>query len=153
MPGRPAVPARRATNIIPPTGTAVRTPLHRWIEAKGTPLYKPVVFFMSDGQHVARESWQPALEELLNQRPSVLNPEVVCFGFGDANMADLQKIATRFAFQSKDVDPVVQVREIMNALISSIRTSSQSFSDPAKADGLHLDVPEDRFVSLEKFTL
>lgn len=121
--------------------------------AKGTPMYKPVVFFMSDGQHVAREPWAAARAQLLDQRPSVLNPEIVCFGFGDAEMTDLQQIATRFAFQSTDRDPVVQVREIMSALISSIRTSSQSFSDPGKADGLHLDVPEEHFVSLDKFTL
>lgn len=120
---------------------------------RGTPLYKPVVFLMSDGQHMARESWKASLDELTNQRPSVLNPEIVCFGFGDAEMDDLRAIATRFAFLSRDTDPVSQVREVMHALLSSIRTSSQSFSDPSKADGLHLDVPAEKFVQLEKFTL
>ena len=57
--------------------------------------------------------------------------------------------STRFAFAVKDNDPVMQVREIMNALIGSIRTTSTSFRDPAQAQGLHLETPTEFFTPLE----
>ncbi len=118
---------------------------------KGTPVYRPVVFFMSDGAHQAREDWVPALGQLRD--PSwKFRPEVVSFGFSDAQDAALQRIATRYAFRAKDSDPAAQVREIMNALIGSIVTTSTSFRDPAQTGGLHLDVPTDHFTQLPTLT-
>jgi uncharacterized protein YegL len=118
---------------------------------KGTPLYRPVVFFMSDGEHMAREDWQQQLTAL-RDKTWKFAPEIVSFGFGDANEDAIRKIATRFAFLAKDSDPVMQVREIMNALIGSIRTTSTSFRDPGQADGLHLDVPAQYFTPLESLS-
>jgi uncharacterized protein YegL len=114
---------------------------------KGTPVYRPVVFFMSDGQHTAHENWESALERL-KDRSWKFAPEIVAFGFGDADGGTIQRIATRYAFAAKQTDPVVQVREIMNALIGSIRTTSTSFRDPAQADGLHLETPAEFFTPL-----
>jgi len=119
---------------------------------KGTPFYRPVVFFMSDGQHQAREQWEPALNSLKD--PSwKLAPEVVTFGFAEALSDPLQRIATRYAFRSKDRDPVDQVREIMQALLNSIRTTSSSFRDPNQADGLHIEAPSEHFAELPRMTL
>jgi uncharacterized protein YegL len=115
--------------------------------AKGTPVFRPVVFFMSDGEHQAREDWQPALDAL-RDRSWKYSPEIVAFGFGDAKADALRRIATRYAFMCKDEDPILQVREIMNALIGSIRTTSGSLQDPTKAQGLHLDASSDRFTPL-----
>jgi uncharacterized protein YegL len=131
-----------------------RTAIDRGLRSmpKGTPFYRPVVFFMSDGQHQSREAWEPALEALRD--PSwKLAPEVVTFGFADATTDALSRIATRFAFKSKDVDPTEQVREIMSALINSIRTTSSSFRDPAQADGLHIEAPAEHFAELPRMTL
>lgn len=114
---------------------------------KGTPVYRPVVFFMSDGQHQARENWSAALEELRDPNWK-FRPEIVAFGFGDANHEALRKIATRYAFASKEADPAMQVREILNALIGSIRTTSTSFTDPAQAQGLHVEAPSEYFTPL-----
>jgi uncharacterized protein YegL len=120
--------------------------------AKGTPVYRPVVFFMSDGEHQAREDWIPALEEL-HDPTWKFRPEVVAFGFGDANAEALRRIATRYAFLSRDADPAVQVREILNALIGSIRTTSTSLADPAQAQGLHVDAPQEYFTPLPALEL
>jgi len=121
---------------------------------KGTPFYRPVVFFMSDGEHTAKEQWDAALDDLRDNSWK-LAPEIVCFGFGDAerNTAPLQHIATRFAFVAKETDPPAQVREIMKALQNSIRTTSQSFRDPAQAEGLHIDAPTEYCTQLPKMTL
>jgi uncharacterized protein YegL len=114
---------------------------------KGTPVYRPVAFFMSDGEHMAREDWKPALDQL-RDKSWKFAPEVVAFGFGNANREVIRRVATRFSFEAKDQDPVVQVREIMNALIGSIRTTSTSFRDPSQAQGLHLEAPAEYFTPL-----
>jgi len=114
---------------------------------KGTPIYRPVVFFMSDGMHQAREDWVPALE-LLRDPKWKFRPEEVTFGFADAKGDALGRIANRYAFMAKDRDPAVQVREIMNALIGSIVTTSTSFRDPTQTGGLHLNTPTEHFAQL-----
>ncbi|WP_328328288.1 VWA domain-containing protein [Kribbella sp. NBC_00382] len=119
---------------------------------KGTPFYRPVVFFMSDGEHIAREDYRQALSELKDPNWK-LAPEVVSFGLGEAKVEPLKEIATRFAFMAKDTDPAVAVKEIINALISSIRTTSRSFHDPNQADGLHIDAPSELFTPLPKMSL
>ena len=120
--------------------------------AEGTPIYRPVVFFMSDGVHQAREDWTESLAQLRD--PSwKFNPEVVTFGMGDSQPEALQKIATRFAFVAKSADPVVQVREILQALIGSIRTTSTSMVDPTKQEGLYLDAPSEHFTQLPRLEI
>jgi uncharacterized protein YegL len=121
---------------------------------KGTPFYRPVVFFMSDGAHQSRvhPDWSQAYRELTD-RTWKLAPEIVAFGFGDAQADTLSKVATRYAFMSKDSDPATQVREIMHALLSSIRTASASFRDPSQADGLTIDAPTEHFTPLPKLSL
>lgn len=118
---------------------------------KGTPVYRPVAFFMSDGAHQAREDWRPALETVRDKRWKY-HPEIVAFGFheadGAASQECLRRIATRYSFLATGNDPAVQVREIMQALIGSIRTTSTSFRDPGQADGLRLEAPAEFFTPL-----
>ncbi|MGN9841283.1 vWA domain-containing protein [Nonomuraea sp. H19] len=114
---------------------------------KGTPVCRPVVFFMSDGEHQARESWTDALKQLRDPGWKFA-PEVVTFGFGTAKREPLQVIATTFAFDCRDADPAIQVREIIKTLIKSIKTTSASLTDPSQAQGLHLDTPTEHFARL-----
>lgn len=118
---------------------------------KGTPMFRPVVFFMTDGAHQAREDWTDALNHL-RDKSWKFNPEIVAFGLVDAHQDELQKIATRFVFMAKDRDPVDQVREIISALMNSIRTTSTSLADPSKQEGLYLDVPSEHFTALPAMT-
>lgn len=119
---------------------------------KGTPVYRPVAFFMSDGDHTAKEDWAGALAAVQDNGWKY-RPEIVAFGFGEAKDDALRRIATRFCFRATDRDPVVQVREIMNALIGSIRTTSTSFRDPSQAEGLHLEVPTEHFAELPRIQI
>lgn len=114
---------------------------------KGTPVYRPAAFFMSDGEHMAREDYQASLDQL-RDKSWKFAPEIVAFGFGDANRDAIRRVATRFSFLAKNQDPVMAVREIMNALIGSIRTTSNSFRDPGQAQGLHLEAPAEYFTPL-----
>jgi uncharacterized protein YegL len=114
---------------------------------KGTPVYRPVAFFLSDGAHQAREDWTQAFETVRDPNWK-FRPEIVTFGFGDVNQEALKRIANRYAFLAKHNDPAVQVREIMQALIGSIRTTSTSFRDPSQTDGLHIEAPTEFFTPL-----
>jgi uncharacterized protein YegL len=115
---------------------------------KGTPLYRPVVFFISDGQHMAREDWKPALKSLCDASWKFA-PQIVAFGFGDVDDESMRQIATRHAFRAKVTDPVVAVREIMSSLMNSIRTTSTSFRDPNQAQGLHIEPSPGFFTPME----
>ncbi|GAA4588356.1 uncharacterized protein YegL [Actinoplanes octamycinicus] len=119
---------------------------------KGTPVYRPVVFFMSDGAHQSHDDWVAPLKELRDSGWKFA-PEVVTFGFGQSQRESLQKIATRFAFEAKGDDTVNQVREIMSAIVRSIRTTSTSLADPSKAQGLYLDTPTETFTQLPTLTI
>lgn len=114
---------------------------------KGTPIYRPVLFFMSDGEHIAKDDWRPELTALRDPAWKFA-PEIVTFGFGKADEKTLRKIATRFAFLAKHGDPAEQVREIMNAIVGSIRTTSASFHDPGQDGGLHIEADSKLFTQL-----
>jgi uncharacterized protein YegL len=101
---------------------------------------------MSDGEHIAREDWQDPLRELTD-RTWRFNPEIVTFGFAQANADTLGAIATRFAFVAKEGEPAAQVKEIMSALTASIRTTSRSFGEP-QGGGLQVDVDTSKFTVL-----
>ncbi len=127
---------------------AIDTGLHAM--PKGTPFYRPVVFFMSDGMHQSKQDWKPARADLLNWK---LAPEIVTFGFGEAEPEPLQQVTTRYAFMAKGNSPADQVREIMRALLGSIVTTSRSFTDPNKADGLVIEATSEHFTPLPRMSL
>jgi len=127
---------------------AIDTGLHAM--PKGTPFYRPVVFFMSDGMHQSRQDWRPARADLLNWK---LAPEIVTFGFGDAQDEGLRQVTTHYAFKARGNSPADQVREIMHALLGSIVTTSRSFTDPSKADGLVIEAPSEHFTPLPRMSL
>jgi uncharacterized protein YegL len=117
---------------------------------KGTPLYRPVVFFMSDGEHIAREDWRPAHRALVDRASWKFAPVVVSFGFGDADPVTIKEVGTKgFSFLAKDIEPAKAVQEIMRALLASIVTTSQSLHDPAMQQGLHVPTDNTVFVSLD----
>ncbi|GHJ47578.1 hypothetical protein Cs7R123_49200 [Catellatospora sp. TT07R-123] len=118
---------------------------------KGTPVYRPVVFFMSDGGH------DPNLPDfdadLRALRAWKYAPEIVTFGFGDdVDETALGRLANRFAFVAKNKNPVSAVHEIRRAIVGSILVTSQSALDPTKQEGLHIQTG-DGFTPLPVFEL
>jgi uncharacterized protein YegL len=113
---------------------------------KGARYYKPVLFFMSDGEHNADEDWRNSLAQLTDRNWGY-NPEIVTFGFQDAEDSTLSEIATSYAFAAKSGKPADQVKEIMKSITKSIRTTSRSFGSTRGA-GLSVPVDETAFVAL-----
>lgn len=114
---------------------------------KGTRFHKPVVFFMSDGHHTvdSDRDWETPLQELTDPS-SNYGAEVVVFGFGNAQREDLQKISTRFCFFAEDTDPASAAREIINAVIASLRTTSGLLASGSGV--LSVEVNPDKFKTL-----
>lgn len=106
---------------------------------RGARFHRPVVFFVSDGEHNARDDWRAPFKELTG-REDKYGAEVVSFGFHDANRQVIQQLSTRYAFFANDTDPAAAVREILKTIMMSIRTTSSSFTSPT---GAALSVPHD----------
>ncbi len=107
---------------------------------KGTRFYTPIVFFMSDGDDNSGLDWRNALHALTD-RSWKFRPEIVTFGFADARPEQLAAISTKFAFIANNgSNPAEQVKEIIKALIGSIKVTSQSARSGGQPE---LTVPAD----------
>jgi uncharacterized protein YegL len=112
---------------------------------KGTRFHRPVLFFLSDGFHNAPEDWRAPLRGLKDPHWR-FHPEIVVFGFGEADQAELSEIATTHAFMAKNVDPAQQVKEIIPLIVSSIKTTSVSL--PHSGGGLTIEPDLTKFTPL-----
>lgn len=138
-------------------GDAFRT-LHRCIDtdvaalkAQGHEVYRPVVFFMSDGIPTDAD-WEQPYEELTRSR---FCPKIIAFGVGDAEESTIARVATFRAFIQKDssVSPAQALREFASSLTRSIVRSAGSIpADGSEGFTLAIDdtVPGFSTVSLDK---
>ncbi|MEU1280433.1 VWA domain-containing protein [Streptomyces sp. NPDC005805] len=92
---------------------------------RGTRYHRPVVFFLSDGQHNG-PGWQADFDRL-RSREDKFGAEVVSFGFGQANREVIAQVSTAHAFYADDMEPAVAVKEILHTVLMSIKTTSGSF--------------------------
>jgi uncharacterized protein YegL len=119
---------------------------------KGTRFFRPVLFFITDGEHNARDSWQEPLSEL-RSKENGLRPEIVAIGFNEAREQELRQIATTYCLLAKPELPIAtQVKEIFALIIRSIQTNSRSATDAATTGGaaqFTLEPNPDKFALLE----
>ncbi len=106
------------------------------LKQQGYNVYRPAVFFISDGEPSA--PWQAEYDELINDKAS--RPNIVAFGVDSADGSVMKSVATVACYMSKDnVNPGPVLREIMKSLTNSIITSTNSptpqFIAPPAPDG------------------
>ncbi len=102
-------------------------------------VYRPAVFFLSDGQPTDPATW-PAAYAALTDASWPARPNVIAFGVGDADPATIGRIGTLRAFMGQDgVSPGSALHEFARALTASIVRSGNSSSG---SDGVSLRVPE-----------
>jgi uncharacterized protein YegL len=108
------------------------------LKAGGHQVYRPAVFFLSDGRPNDK-NWRSAYERVIDAEWP-LHPNILAFGFGKATPAILQRVATVQAFIAEPgMGPAAALREFAGSLIRSIVNSTSR----ANADtGLVLAVPE-----------
>jgi len=118
---------------------------------KGTSIYRPIVFFVSDGAHQAREDWNGPLSRLRVQA-GVSPRRLWRSGWEMQALSRCKKIATRFAFSAKGSAMHNPAREVMQATINSIVRTADSLAGNIDAPGLHVEAPPDLFTALPAIT-
>jgi uncharacterized protein YegL len=107
------------------------------LKAKGDQVYRPAVFFLSDGQ--PGDDWSAAYKRLTDPNWP-LHPNILAFGFGSVHAATLQQIATVRAYIANGkIGPEAALREFATSLIQSIVNSG---SKPTSNGALTLSVPD-----------
>ena len=109
------------------------------LKSEGHDVYRPVVFFLSDGVPTD-DDWRTALKELKEFRYA---PKIIAFGISDADAAIISEVANFRAFMQREgaVSPAVALREFASSITRSIVNSASSMS-ALDGDGFQLQVEE-----------
>ena len=111
------------------------------LKGAGNVVYRPAVFFLSDG-YPNDNHWQPAFQALTDPNWKY-RPNVLAFGFGDADENIIRQVATTRAFMANgNTDLADALREFAQSLIRSIVNSvTPSASNPS--GGANLSMPDE----------
>ncbi|MFI6323248.1 serine/threonine protein kinase [Nonomuraea sp. NPDC050556] len=104
------------------------------IKANGGTVYRPMVFFLSDGRP-NDEGWQAAYRRLTS--PSFESrPNFIAFGLGDCNLETIRHIATYGAFQADGSMSVASaLKEVASSIATSIVNSREQLVVPQQVPG------------------
>ncbi|MFI9558389.1 protein kinase domain-containing protein [Nonomuraea endophytica] len=104
------------------------------IKAGGGTVYRPTVFFLSDGRP-NDESWTTPYRDLLSPAFSA-RPNVIAFGVGECNAETIRQVATHGAFLGDHTRPVgAALKEVATALTTSLLTSRGKLVIPEQVPG------------------
>lgn len=95
------------------------------LKDQGLRVYRPVIFFISDGVPTDDGLWQPAYKDLID--PSGAYPHIIAFGIEDAVSETIGQIGTKAAFiqdHGRGIGAGTALREILNSLTNTIVNSS-----------------------------
>ncbi|WP_027345044.1 vWA domain-containing protein [Hamadaea tsunoensis] len=109
------------------------------LKSQGHQVYRPAVFFLSDG--LPNDDWHQSYQALVDPvwRP---HPNILAFGFGQADTQTIQQVATTKAFIANGtLGPAAALREFAKSLIRSIVNSGTS-SAAEQAGGATLVMPD-----------
>ncbi|GAB1511721.1 hypothetical protein JCM33774_37630 [Actinophytocola sp. KF-1] len=97
------------------------------LKADAHQVYRPAVFFLSDGHPTDPAVW-PATYERLVDPEWAARPNIIAFGIGDADAATIGRIGTFQAFMSHGgVSPAAALHGFAHALTTSVvRTAGDS---------------------------
>jgi uncharacterized protein YegL len=109
------------------------------LKADGHQVLRPAVFFLTDGQPNDTSEW-PAAHQRLTDPNWNARPNILAFGFGQADPTTIQQIATVRAFIADGtLGPAQALQEFAQSLIRSIVRSGTS-TDPN--GGMSLAMPD-----------
>ncbi|GGO57805.1 vWA domain-containing protein [Streptomyces lasiicapitis] len=108
-------------------------------KAEGVRVFRPTVFFLTDGAPTDRAAdWDSAYERMMQL---VARPNIVAFGFADADAEVLSRIATTAAFIAEDrTVPLQAISSYTGSLTQSIASSARS-TDSAQALLVNSNIP------------
>jgi uncharacterized protein YegL len=107
------------------------------LKTDGHRVYRPAVFFLSDGQPTDQTAWPAAYRRLVDPAWSA-RPNIISFGIGDADESTIRQIGTVQAFMSNGgLSPGLALHEFARALTKSVVSSGSVAGD----DELVLRIP------------
>ncbi|MGA5820528.1 vWA domain-containing protein [Kitasatospora sp. NPDC094028] len=115
----------------------------RELKKAGYTVYRPAVFFLSDGQPNSNEDWVSVHRKLTDRRSLPESPNIAAFGIGAADAATILNVATdrNYAFvQIPGADIGAAITKFCAALTTSIVASGMSLA--AGSAELVVDRPE-----------
>jgi uncharacterized protein YegL len=109
------------------------------LKSRGDRVYRPAVFFLSDGHPTDHGTWPAAYERLVDPRWPA-RPNIIAFGIGDADAATIGRIGTFQAFMSQGgVSPAAALHGFARALTTSVVSANDegevALRVPARIDG------------------
>lgn len=110
------------------------------LKSYGFSVFRPAVFFLTDGAPTDQDDWRAVRTELLSQPAA---PNILSFGIGDANPAIVHEIATRPEFAlmaAHGVDTGVAITEFVASLTQSVISSGNAVASGSAE--LQFDKPE-----------
>jgi uncharacterized protein YegL len=115
------------------------------LKGDGHMVYRPAVFFLSDGLPTDESSWAQSHQRLTDPGWG-LRPNIVAFGIGDTDADTIRRVGTFKAFiVNEGVSPTSALHEFAKALTKSIVKSGTSLAQDGSAT---LQVPD----KIEGFT-
>jgi uncharacterized protein YegL len=97
------------------------------MKSQGVQVYRPAVFFITDGEPT--DDWEANHRALTDKNVNPQAPHIIAFGVAGANPAVIGKIGTKAAFiANQGVDPGNALKEILKSLTNTIVNSSSSSS-------------------------
>lgn len=95
------------------------------MKSQGIQVYRPAVFFITDGEPT--DDWEANHRALTDKNVNPQAPHIIAFGVAGANPAVIGKIGTKAAFiANQGVDPGNALKEILKSLTNTIVNSSSS---------------------------
>jgi uncharacterized protein YegL len=111
------------------------------LKADGHQVYRPAVFFLSDGQPNSSDPWHAVYQELVDPTWRS-HPNILAFGFGQADEAVIRQVATTKAFIADGtLGPAEALGEFAQSLIRSI-VNSGTQSAANSSGGATLVMPD-----------
>jgi uncharacterized protein YegL len=109
------------------------------LKSRGDQVYRPAVFFLSDGHPTDHQTWPAAYERLVDPDWPA-HPNIISFGIGDADATTIGRIGTFQAFMSQGgVTPAAALHNFARALTTSVVRSQDdgevALRVPARIDG------------------
>ena len=97
------------------------------MKSQGIQVYRPAVFFITDGEPT--DDWEANHRALTDKNVNPQAPHIIAFGVAGANPAVIGKIGTKAAFiANQGVEPGNALKEILKSLTNTIVNSSSSSS-------------------------
>jgi uncharacterized protein YegL len=110
------------------------------LKGHGFSVYRPVVFFLTDGAPTDREDWRAVRARLLDQPAA---PNILSFGIGEADPAVVGEIATKQEFAlvaDRHMDTGAAITEFLTSLTQSVISSGNAVASGSAE--LQFDKPE-----------